>query len=206
MSGDSQTSEPEGTTALPQTTTNAGNRLNMNEHTASVIKTVIGGVILTIIVALGTSTLGQHVAINRLEERIKGLESGAADLKSVETLMSQHSSVITRLDEQIRSLELSTNEIKTSVVSQAAVTNFFNTTNAEINSLRSRVDALSASNSSIAATLSHHHDELAKTTTRITSMPDLRERLAIVETTLKHISATEEPKRPPSSSAAARNP
>jgi chromosome segregation ATPase len=122
-----------------------------------------------------------------------------------EFTLTEHRGAITRADEQIRSLELSANEIKNREVSSTAITNFFNSTNAEISNLRTRVDALSASSSSMQTSLNHHHDELAKTTNRITAMPDLRKRLAIVETTLKHISGAEEQKRP-SSSAASRNP
>ncbi len=65
--------------------------------------------------------------------------------------------------------------MKTNEISSSAITNSINTATAEINSPRSRVDALSASNSSIAATLNHHHDEMTKSTNRITTMPDLRE-------------------------------
>jgi hypothetical protein len=97
--------------------------------------------------------------------------------------------------------------MKTREVSSTAITNFFNTTTAEIGNLRTRVDALSASNSSISTTLNHHHDEMTRTTNRITAMPNLRERLAIVETTLKYVSRAEDQKRPSSpASAASHNP
>jgi hypothetical protein len=47
-------------------------------------------VIASAIFGLGGWIFAQHGTINRLEERIKGLESSAAELKSVEATIAEH--------------------------------------------------------------------------------------------------------------------
>ncbi len=59
MSGDSQTSKPEGKTAL--STKNAGTRLNIKEQWFTILTSVISGLLIG-----GSWLLSQHVTINRL--------------------------------------------------------------------------------------------------------------------------------------------